>query len=66
MWWVVAGNGRPGSVAARKLVFDPDWSDVLWSRLRGARERSFVAVPGVDYVVSDAPSSAELRDFRWL
>jgi len=65
-WWVLAGCGRPGSVAARRLVLDAEWRDYLWPSIR--KESSFVALFRVLYraSASDQPYAPELVSFRAL
>ena len=69
VWWIFAGCGRPGSVAARDLIFDPDWQSVFWPALVGHGElKSFVAVFSVQYgeELDTASSKPSVHRIHWL
>jgi hypothetical protein len=45
MFWIFAGCGRPGSIAARKLVFDNGWDGALWKALAPSlKSKSFAVI----------------------
>jgi hypothetical protein len=66
IWWVLAGAGRPGSIAARKLVFDTTWSDVLWSKVKDIK--SFACLFKVRYrrSATDCPRDPSVLGCRTL
>ncbi len=72
VWWVFAGCGRPGSVAARRLVFDPQWSDVLWPAIgragKSTKGTCFIALFSVRYNkrCSDNPMEPTLVEVRGM
>ena len=65
-WWIVAGCGRPGSVAAYRLLFDSAWAAVLWPRITSRLPDAFYAIVTVKYdpVASDDPIQPEIVDFQ--
>lgn len=67
-WWIVAGCGRPGSVAAQRFLFEPEWSKMLWGRFTPGPPNSFVAVFRVSYEkkASDNPLVPELLEVQRL
>jgi hypothetical protein len=68
VWFVFAGCSRPGSVAARKLVCDPEWSKALFDKMKGEGTDSFVTVYSVEYDdhSSDNPRELDICDFKAL
>ncbi len=67
IWWLFAGCGRPGSVAARKLVFEPDWSRFLWDDLGTRWKRSsFVARVTVQHDRKNRPEFVAFQDLETL
>ena len=64
MYWIFAGCGRPGSIAARKLVFDNCWDGALWTSLAPSlRSKSFAVIFSVQ---CDRPNSDQLGTLERL
>ena len=62
VWWIFAGCSRPGSVAARKLIFERTWAEYLVKKIGKNNWESFAAVFSVDYdpQSSDNPRNPQI------
>ncbi len=68
-WWVFAGCGRPGSVAARKLVFEREWDARFWKAVADRWKRSsFIACFTVQHDRKRTSELGELErlEIEWL